>query len=139
MVRPEDLLKDALINIGKFDFFQDESDECLERGCDSPSSTGNYCRFHYIKNWKEIKKKEVVLQGGQLQSLIRSLLEKHPLSFVESVLSDLANEKSFFSALEGMNIDATDESFDDLGDEGGGDDQDMAFETKVGNKVGFDD
>ena len=139
VVQPQDLLNDALTTIGKFDFFQDESDECLERGCDSPSNTGNFCRFHYIKNWKEIKKKEAVLKSGQLQTLIRTLVEKHPPAFMEEVLSDLTDEKSFFSALEGMDIDATDESFDEFGDEASGDDQDMAFETKVGNKVGFDD
>lgn len=50
-------------------------------------------------------------------------------SFIESVLSDLDDEKSFFQVLNELNIEA-DESFDDVDDLDQEDDQDMAYETK---------
>ncbi len=137
---PPNPLEEALEKIGQLDFYQNESDECLERGCDHPSSTGNYCRLHYIKNWKDIKKKEDVLRSGQLQNYIRSLAKTTSNSqLLGAILSDLNNEKSFFAALEDMDIDAAEESFEDLEDEVGGDDQDMAFETKTGSKSVFED
>ena len=133
-------LKEIFSSLKSLDLFQEESDECQEKKCENPASTSAYCRFHYIKNWKEIKKKIKILEEGSLQEFFEGLIEKYSLGHVETILSDLADEKSFFSVLEDMDIDVEDEVFDDVDEEATGDDeQDIAFETKVGNKLVYDD
>ena len=128
-------LEDIFEAIRQIDFFKNDSDECEERNCDNPASTEGYCRLHYIKNWKEIKKKIKILEQGKLQELIESLVKKYSLKLIEMMLTDLTDEKSFFVVLEDMDIDSSDESFDDVDD----DDRDMAYETKTGSKPVFED
>ena len=110
--------------IQALNFFSSESDECLEKNCDNPVTTLGYCRFHYIKNWKEIKAKQQVLQGGKLATLIKDLVDKYPREHVETVLVDLQDDKSFYAALRELNIES---DYDALGDEEGGDDD---FESR---------
>ena len=112
-------------------YFQNYSDECVERNCDAPSSTKGYCRLHYIANWKNIKKREAILIDGKLQDFIEDLARKYPLKSIELVLNDLSDEKSFFAALSEMNIESMDDDQDSISDEASDDDdQDIAFETK---------
>ena len=117
------------------DFFSFTTDECTEKGCDNPATTGPFCRLHYIKNWKKIKKKEGILVSGKLQNMISTIVEKYPVRYIESLMKDLIDEKSFFNTLKELNIDAGDEdSFDGEDELSGDDDQDIAFETKSGVK-----
>ena len=117
-------------------YFQNYSDECVERNCDSPSSTKGYCRLHYISNWKNIKKREAILIDGKLQDFIEELARKYPLKSIELVLSDLSDEKSFFAALNEMDIESMDDDQSSISDEASDDDQDIAFETKS-SKAGY--
>ena len=108
--------------IKKLDFFSSKNDECLEKGCDNPVATLGFCRFHYIKNWKEIKRKQQILSEGKLTKLIEELIEKFPVKYVETILTDLADDKAFYAALKELNIET---AFDDPeGAEG-----DEAFES----------
>ncbi len=117
------------------DFFSFTTDECTEKGCDNPATTGPFCRLHYIKNWKQIKKKESILVSGKLQNIIAGIVQKYPIRYIEALLKDLMDEKSFFNTLKELNIDAGDEdSFDGEDELSGDDDQDIAFETKAGVK-----
>lgn len=129
-------LTDIFKSIQDLEFFRSKTDECLENGCDNPDTTLGYCRFHYIKNWEVIKKKQDILKSGKLQSLIADLLKTYPIKLLETVLNDLTDDKSFYNVLRGMNIDVAEEeefedastaSEDELGED---DDQDIAFETK---------
>ena len=52
---------------------------------------------------------------------------------VEEILKDLSDEKSFFSILKEMNIDAGEEAFEDS-EESGEDDQDLSFEAKSASR-----
>ena len=131
-------IRKVLAAIKVSDFYSSDSDECLERGCDAPATTLGYCRFHYIANWKDIKTKQRVLEEGKLQEAIEDLASKYPLRFIESMLSDLADEKTFFSVLKEMDIEGVEDSYDDMDDDGD-DDQDIAFETKVTSKRMFEE
>lgn len=128
-------LKDIFTSIRSMEFFEAENDECLERGCDNPTTSGAYCRFHYIKHWKDIKKKQTLLKEGKLQAFIEDLVTKYPAKYVENILSDLVDEKSFLGVLKELNIDGLDE-YDDSADDDDGD-EDIAFETKT--TKGFDE
>ena len=131
-------VKDVFDAIKSLDFYKSESDECLDKSCENPSSTGGYCRFHYIALWSDIKKKQKVLEEGKLQELIMILVDKYPLKFIENIISDLVDDKSFYQMLKDMDIDANEESYSDA-EEGDDDDQDIAYETKSGSKPSFDD
>ncbi len=129
-------LKEIFETIRSTDFFNNETDECIEKGCDNPVTTGNYCRYHYISNWKGIKKRESILKEGKLQSYIEDLVEKYPIKYIESILNDLSDEKAFVGVLQDLDIDSGDGL--DINDEDGiDDDQDIAFETKTTSKMGF--
>ena len=133
-------LRDILGSIKTMEFFVAKVDECLEKGCDNPATTLGYCRLHYIKNWKDIKRKQSILAEGKLQLFIEELVEKYPLKHIESIISDLADEKTFFKVLQDLNIVSEgDELYDEMNDDEIDDDQDIAFETKVTSKPSFND
>lgn len=129
-------LKDIFEAVRMLDFFVVDSDECIERNCDNPATTLGYCRFHYIRNWKEIKKKQSILMEGKLQNYIEELVSKYPVKYIEAIITDLAEDKSFVGILKELNIESDD---DDAYDEDGDDDQDIVFETKQTVKTSFID
>ena len=101
------------------------------KGCDNPVTTGPYCRLCYIKYWDLIKKKETIIAENKLQFLIEDIIKKYPIRYIEEILKDLSDEKSFFSILKEMNIDVVDEAYEEV--EGNiEDEQDLSFETKNG-------
>jgi len=129
-----DSLKEIFTSIRDPKYFTSGVDECIERNCDNPATTSNFCRLHYVKNWVDIKKKLQILSDGKLQDLIENLVSKHPVKYIEAMLQDLGEEKVFLSVLKELNIEAVEESFDDeLEDD---DDSDIAFETKTTFKAG---
>ena len=122
------------------DFFVSRSDECLEKGCDNPATTWGHCRLHYISNWADIKKKQALLKTGKLQDHIQALVEKHSSKFIEHILGDIINERSFFSALKELGIGGIEE-FDEVSEDEADDDhdRDIAYETKVTVRPSFDE
>lgn len=77
---------------------------------------------------------------GKLQHYIEDLVSKYPLKYVEGILGDLSDEKTFFGILKEMNIESdSDDIYDEDSEEALDDDQDIAYETKVTSKRSFDD
>ena len=129
-------LPEILKAIKNVDFFDTESDECLEKGCDNPVTTHGYCRLHYIKNWNEIKAKDKLLGEGKLQSMVEELVKNYPLRYLEEMLNDLKTEKSFINVLRELDIDSSEDDFEEsTGEESS--DEDIAFETRVGGLKGI--
>ncbi len=132
-------IDEVFASIRSMELFKVETDECVVRGCDNPSTTSGYCRYHYIKLWKDVKKKQLILSEGRLAKIIEELVGKYPMKYIETIIQDLADDKAFNHVLKDLDIE-TDEAeidgFDD--DELLDDDQDIAFETKV-VKPSFDD
>lgn len=129
-------LQDIFEAVRLLDFFSVDSDECIERNCDNPATSLGYCRFHYIRNWKDIKKKQSILMEGKLQDYIEELVGKYPIKYIEAIINDLAEDKSFMGILKELNIESED---DEAFDEDGDDDQDIAYETKQTVKTSFID
>ena len=127
-ISQRDVLQETLDFLRTFNFLASDSDECLERKCDNPATTGGYCRLHYIKNWKEIKNKEKVLQEGTLIDYIEQLTKKFSVKIIDTLLEDMSDEKNFYNALKNMNIDVSEEFFDDTDDSS--DESDIPFENK---------
>ncbi len=106
-------------------------DMCREIACESGQTTSGYCRLHYIKNWKKIKRKELILREKKLNQYIEELVSKYPDKYIEAIKSDLSDEKAFSKVIYDLELD---ESVDDIP----GDDE--ADESIIENiKGAFDD
>jgi hypothetical protein len=84
---------------------------CRETGCENPPSTKGYCRLDYIKNWKKIKRKEMILKEGKLNQYIEELVSKYPDKYIEVIRQDLSTEVNFNKVIHDLELD---ESIDDL-------------------------
>lgn len=78
---------------------------CREVACENLATTAHYCRLHYIKNWKKIKRKEVVLSEGKLNQYIEELVAKYPDKYIEAIRYDLANDKEFAKVIADLDLD----------------------------------
>jgi hypothetical protein len=84
---------------------------CRETGCDNSATTKGYCRLDYIKNWKKIKRKEMILKEGKLNQYIEELVSKYPQKYIEVIRQDLSSEVNFNKVIHDLELD---ESMEDL-------------------------
>jgi hypothetical protein len=89
---------------------------CREVACEGLATSAGYCRLHYIKNWKKIKRKEVILREKKLNQYIEELVAKYPDKYIEAIRQDLANDKDFAKVIYDLDLD---EGMDDFDVEGG--------------------
>ena len=95
-------------------------DMCRESACESSSSTAGYCRLHYIKNWRKIKRKELILREKKLNQYIEELVSKYPDKYIEAIKQDLADETAFSKVIYDLELD---EGVDDIPTEDDSDEQ----------------
>ncbi len=69
---------------------------CKDKGCDNEETTAGYCRYHYLRNWKEIKREERKHAVKSLNRYIEHICTKYPDQYVAAVKRDLASP-DFFS------------------------------------------
>ncbi len=84
---------------------------CRENACENAATTKGYCRLDYIKNWKKIKRKEMILKEGKLNQYIEELVGKYPDKYIDVIRQDLSSEVSFNKVIHDLELD---ESIDDL-------------------------
>lgn len=84
---------------------------CREASCDQLATSGGYCRLHYVKNWKKIKRKELIIKEGKLNKYIEELVSKYPDKYIEAIREDLATDKEFGKVVHDLELD---ESIDDF-------------------------
>lgn len=82
---------------------------CREPGCDHEASLLGYCRMHYIKNWRRIKRKESILASGQLNNYVEELVNKYPDKYLDVIRQDLATEKEWSKVVLDLELEGTDE------------------------------
>lgn len=92
---------------------------CREVACEGLATTGVYCRMHYIKNWKKIKRKDLILREKKLNQYIEELVAKYPDKYIEAIRTDLANERDFAKVIHDLDLD---EGIDEFNEEGEGSD-----------------
>ncbi len=107
---------------------------CREAGCENPPTTKGYCRLDYIKNWKKIKRKEMILKEGKLNQYIEELVSKYPEKYIEVIRQDLSTEVNFTKVIHDLELD---ESIDEL--EYDGDSIDSLIGSIRKEDEGFDD
>lgn len=84
---------------------------CREPGCDHEGNLGGYCRLHYIKNWRKIKRKEAILGAGQLNNYVEELVSKYPDKYLDVIRQDLASEKDWSKVVTDLELESVDEEF----------------------------
>lgn len=84
---------------------------CRELACENTATTKGYCRLDYIKNWKKIKRKEMILKEGKLNQYIEELVGKYPDKYIDVIRQDLSTEVNFNKVIHDLELD---ESIDDL-------------------------
>ncbi|MCM2277571.1 MAG: hypothetical protein NDJ89_05795 [Oligoflexia bacterium] len=85
---------------------------CREVACEGLATSAGYCRLHYIKNWKKIKRKEVILKEGKLNQYIEELVVKYPDKYLEAIRQDLASDKDFAKVIYDLDLDESVDEFD---------------------------
>ncbi len=86
-----------------------KKNRCREPGCDHDFSLMGYCRLHYIKNWKRIKRKEGILASGQLNNYVEELVNKYPDKYLDVIRQDLASEKDWNKVVVDLELEGADE------------------------------
>lgn len=97
---------------------------CREVACEALGTTGGYCRLHYIKNWRKIQRKVVILQERKLNGYIEELVAKYPDKYIEAIRLDLADDRAFAKVIADLDLD---ESVDDF--EGDGENVEAVIDT----------
>lgn len=92
-----------------------KKNRCREPGCDLDFTLMGYCRMHYIKNWRRIKRKESILASGQLNNYVEELVNKYPDKYLDVIREDLATEKQWGKVVTDLELEGTDE--DSAGDD----------------------
>ena len=77
---------------------------CFEENCDQPSTTGGYCRYHYMISWDYIKKRSKILSENKLKLWTTELIHNFSPRVLDYMVRDLSNEKDFFTALGEMKL-----------------------------------
>lgn len=82
---------------------------CREPGCEHDFILTGYCRLHYIKNWRKIKRKEAILASGQLNNYVEELVSKYPDKYLDVIRQDLASEKDWSKVVTDLELDSGDD------------------------------
>ena len=51
---------------------------CLAKGCNNTQTTKEYCRLHYLQNWKTIKAEEKRKETKRLNRYVEGIMKRNP-------------------------------------------------------------
>lgn len=109
-----------------------KKNRCREPGCESEILVHGFCRLHYIKNWRKIKRKEAILASGQLNNYVEELVNKYPDKYLDVIRLDLATEKEWGKVVVDLELDSG-------VDDGGEEDMEGVAENSGRREREFDD
>lgn len=70
---------------------------CVEPDCRNAQTTKDYCRLHYLKNWKRIKDDEQKKAADRLNKYVEGICKKFPEKYVDVIRRDLKSDRSDFA------------------------------------------
>lgn len=77
---------------------------CHELLCEVEGTSNGYCRIHYIRNWRKIKRKELILKERKLNQYIEELVSKYPEKYIETIKQDLGNDHEFLKVVRDLDL-----------------------------------
>jgi len=51
---------------------------CIEDGCHNAQTTKEFCRLHYLKNWRELKSEERRKAAKRLNRYVEGIMRRSP-------------------------------------------------------------
>ncbi len=89
---------------------------CIEPGCKNAQTTKNFCRLHYLKNWKEIKDTEKKKAADRLNKYVEGICKKYPEKYIDVIRRELRSDKGDFALGDDGNAgDLSEEMYENLG------------------------
>lgn len=64
---------------------------CKEEGCKAQATTSGLCRLHYLKRWKEIRRKKKQQAAKRLNNYIEHMCTSHPENYVEKIRTQISD------------------------------------------------
>lgn len=68
---------------------------CKQEGCSNAATTEGYCRYHYLRNWKDIKEQQKKRAVKNLNNYIDHVMREHPDEYMEVIREDLRHPEQF--------------------------------------------
>lgn len=62
---------------------------CTEEGCHNAQTTDNFCRLHYVKNWKKLKEQAQKKSAERLNKYVEGICNKHPDRYMDMIRKDI--------------------------------------------------
>ncbi len=66
---------------------------CKEESCNNSQTTAGYCRVHYLRNWKQIKKEQQEKASKRLNRYVDAIVKKYPTKYVEVIKEEINSGK----------------------------------------------
>lgn len=66
---------------------------CIEPGCKNAQTTKDYCRLHYLKNWKSIKDAEQKKAADRLNKYVEGIVKKFPDKYVDVIRREIRTDR----------------------------------------------
>lgn len=66
---------------------------CIEEGCKNAQTTKDYCRLHYLKNWKKIKLAEQKKAADKLNKYVEGIVKKFPEKYVDVIRREIRTDR----------------------------------------------
>lgn len=96
---------------------------CIEPGCKNAQTTKDFCRLHYLRNWKKIKDAEQKKAAERLNKYVDGIVKKFPEKYVDVIRREIKSDRGEFQKA--------------LGEEGG-DEADNLYESGFREDDGID-
>lgn len=66
---------------------------CIEPGCKNTQTTKDFCRLHYLRNWKTIKHEDQKKAADRLNKYVEGICKKNPERYMDVIRRDIRNGK----------------------------------------------
>jgi hypothetical protein len=66
---------------------------CIEPGCKNASTAKDFCRLHYLKNWKGIKEVEQKKAADKLNKYVEGIVKKFPDRYVDVIRREIRTDR----------------------------------------------
>ncbi len=90
---------------------------CIEPGCKNAQTTEDFCRLHYLKNWRQIKESTQKKAADKLNKYVEGICDRHPDKYVDVIRREIKTGKGDFATEvdTAMSGDPSEVIFDDTG------------------------
>lgn len=73
--------------------------KCAHKKCKRDADQSNYCRLHYLQNWRKIRLNERIKAERRLNSYIDHLAKRYPKDFLEVIKEGIEDLDKFRQTL----------------------------------------